>query len=327
MGYFKLKNKIKLSDISETDVIHESDYATITPEGLFVQLEYIDDDDSIIEPTIVKPGIFTIIKTMQGLKLIPTEYSQDAILDSFVHTKTIEDRIDTFFSRVDVYHRYGFDIAKRGILLYGPAGSGKSAALNKTSRKYADDGKTFILLWATDKFDAANVKDFIKSFQYEGVERMILIAEDIGGVEVNNARIQSESSLLSLLDNQEKTFKIDTMIIGTTNYPENFMGNLTNRPNRFDDKIKIGHPPAEARKALLEFFDKDKLSDQDAFDLLTSKKCDEFTPAHIREVVVRSAIYDKKVSDTINEMLTEIKNFKNAFEDKKKMGMGFTYDD
>ena len=212
------------------------------------------------------------------------------------------------------------------MLLFGPPGSGKSTVLNKVSRRYGNDGKTAVLLWATDKFDASNVKDFIKSFEYQGVERFILIAEDIGGVEVSNARIQSESSLLSLLDNQEKTFKISTMIIGTTNYPENFMGNLTNRPNRFDDKINVGFPPAEARVELLRFFDKDNLANEEAVNLIASKKCQEFTPSHIREVIIRSAIYDRHVTETITEMLDEIKNFKNAFEDKRRMGVGL-YDD
>jgi SpoVK/Ycf46/Vps4 family AAA+-type ATPase len=328
LGHFKLKNKIKLSDITDETIITESDYATITPEGLFVQLEYIDEDDAVYEPTIVKPGIFTIAKTMAGLKLVPTEFNKDTILENFVYTKEIEDRIDTFFKKVDTYHRYGFEIAKRGMLLFGPPGSGKSTVLNKVARKYSLDGETAILLWATDKFDASMVKDFIKSFDYKGVNRFILIAEDIGGVEVSNARIQSESSLLSLLDNQEKTFKISTMIIGTTNYPENFMGNLTNRPNRFDDKINVGFPPSEARVELLRFFDKDNLANEESLALMASKKCEEFTPSHIREVIIRSAIYDKHVTETITEMLTEIKKFKNAFEDKRKLGMGIGgYDD
>ena len=326
MGHFKLKNKIKLSEITSDTVITESDYATITPEGVFVQLEYFDEDDSGYETTIVKPGIFTIAKTMVGLKLVHTDFNKDSILENFVYTKEIENRIDTFFNKVSTYHRYGFEIAKRGMLLFGPPGSGKSTVLNKVSRRYGNDGKTAVLLWATDKFDASNVKDFIKSFEYQGVERFILIAEDIGGVEVSNARIQSESSLLSLLDNQEKTFKISTMIIGTTNYPENFMGNLTNRPNRFDDKINVGFPPAEARVELLRFFDKDNLANEEAVNLIASKKCQEFTPSHIREVIIRSAIYDRHVTETITEMLDEIKNFKNAFEDKRRMGVGL-YDD
>ena len=99
MGHFKLKNKIKLSEITSDTVITESDYATITPEGVFVQLEYFDEDDSGYETTIVKPGIFTIAKTMVGLKLVHTDFNKDSILENFVYTKEIENRIDTFLIR------------------------------------------------------------------------------------------------------------------------------------------------------------------------------------------------------------------------------------
>lgn len=196
--------------------------------------------------------------------------------------------------------------------------TGKTTIIAESARKYKDLGKTFILLWHTDKIEAGDVKDFIKHLQYEGVDHMILVAEDIGGIEIDQARIRSESALLSLLDNQEQTFKIPVLILATTNYPENFMGNLTNRPNRFDDKIRVDFPKGESRVKLLEFYDKESLLDEEAKKLIASKDCNEFSPAHIREVIIRSAIYNQAPSQVIKDMVREIKEFKNAFEQKSK---------
>ena len=308
------------------DQISESDFATILPDGSFVQLEYIEEE-SKPDPYLVKPGIFTIKKTMSGFKLEETSFVKDKVLSSFVQTKEVTDKIDCFFQKVNVYHELGFEVAKRAALLYGPAGTGKSTIISLVSEKYVADGKTAIIVWSTDQIEAYEVKSFIKAFSYVGVDKIILIAEDIGGVEIDQVRIKSDSSLLSLLDNQEKTFTIPVFILATTNFPEVFMGNLMNRPNRFDDKIEVGFPPKAARAELLKFFSKTEPSEE-ALAAIMDTKCNEFTPAHIREVVIRSMIYDKTIVEVIKAMVGEISLYNKAFSKQKSAGIGFgRYDD
>jgi SpoVK/Ycf46/Vps4 family AAA+-type ATPase len=205
--------------------------------------------------------------------------------------------------------------------------TGKTTIIAESARKYNELGSTFTLVWHTDKIEAGDVKDFIKHLQYEGVEQMILVVEDIGGIEIDNARIRSESALLSLLDNQEQTFKVPTLILATTNYPENFMGNLTNRPNRFDDKIRVGFPPAAARQELLKFYDKEGIVNDEALKLVADKKCETFSPAHLREVIIRSVIYDQTPDQTIKQMIKEIAEFNRAFAEKAKSGVGLRASD
>jgi len=319
MGHFKVKAKNSLSSMNIGDKIEESDFATITPEGTFVQLEYIEGNLER-EPFDVKPGIWAIQKTSKGLVLLPTSFVSDKILDSFVNTKNITDKIDCFFNKIPIYKELGFEVAKRAALLWGPAGTGKSTSITVVANKYAGDDKTAVIVWHTDKFEAFEVKDFIKSFNYVGVEKIILIVEDIGGVEIDQVRMKSDSSLLSLLDNQEKTFTIPTFILATTNYPENFMGNLMNRPNRFDDKIEVGYPTSEQRGKLLEFFAKDNITPESLVEI-KEPRCKEFSPAHIREVVIRSRLYDRTMASVIKEMCDEIETYKKNFQKHSKMGI------
>jgi ATP-dependent 26S proteasome regulatory subunit len=320
MGHLVLRAKTKLDDMAIGEQLGESDFSSLTDSGTFCQFEYIDEDEEVVGET-AKPGIYSILKTMQGLKLEKTSFTADDVLKDFVNTKDVTDKIDRFFAAIPKYEKYGI-FPKRGALLFGPAGTGKTTIIAETCRKHQAEGNTFILLWHTDKIEAGDVKDFIKHLKYEGVDKMILVAEDIGGIEIDQARIRSESALLSLLDNQEQTFKLPTYILATTNYPENFMGNLTNRPNRFDDKIRVGYPKGAARQQLLKFYDKENLVDEPAYDLIGSKKCDEFSPAHLREVIIRSAIYDQKPSDTIKAMIREIEEYTRAFEEKGNMRTG-----
>lgn len=320
MGYFKLTSKLRLDDLNIGDVIQESDFSSVTPTGNFIQMEYISEENTL-PPYPVTPGVFAITKVGIGLQLVETSFSRDKILEEFISTKNVTALIDQFFSKLDIYREEGIEVPKRGALIYGPAGTGKTTAISAIVDKYSKLKDTLIVVWRTDTLEAQDVKSFIKAFEYRGVEKMILIAEDIGGIENELTRIRSDSSLLALLDNKEKTFQIPIYIIATTNFPENLMANLTNRPDRFDDKIEVGYPSAEARKALLNFYLKESAT-KEQIDLIASKKCDEFTPAHIREIRLRSRLHDKTVEQVIKELQKEIEDYKKAFSKQRATGFG-----
>jgi SpoVK/Ycf46/Vps4 family AAA+-type ATPase len=325
MGYFKVKSKEILADLPVGTRLDESDFACLTSDGSFVQLEYIDEEKES-HPYIVKPGIWSLKKTLLGYKLETTSFVSDAILDTCINVKELTDKIDCFFRNLHVYKEYGIEIPRRAALLYGPPGGGKTTGLINVSNRYVKDGKTAVIIWPTDKFDAFEVKEFIKSFKYEGTERLIVVAEDIGGVEIDKTRIESRTSLLSLLDNKEKSFKIPVFIIATTNFPENFLGNLTNRPGRFDDKIEIKLPSADMREDFLKFFTKDKVSEE-MLEKIRNKKYKEFSVAHLQEAVIRSAIYEQSLEQTLNDMVKEIEHYKNMFTEKSKLGITFEDDE
>jgi len=318
MSHFIVKKITDLNELKVGDVIPESDYSAVTPQNKFLQLEYKESENT--DEIEAKPGIHTLVPVPGGLDLKPTSFVQDSILQEFVYTKDIEDRINCFFSRLDVYKKHGIEVPKRNVLLYGPPGSGKSTALIKIANKYNSEGKTMVIVYPTDKVESFEVKTFIKRLAYKDVNKLILIVEDIGGVEIDQVKMRSDSSLLSLLDNQEKTFKIPTLIIATTNFPEIFLGNLTNRPGRFDDKIEVAYPSGEHRKKLLLFFTQDTASEE-AQVLISDKKTQEFSPAHIKEAVIRSEIYDRPLHVVIDEMLKEIELYKKAFTKKKSVGL------
>jgi AAA+ superfamily predicted ATPase len=323
-GHFKVTSKIKLSELSKGDRIEESDFASMTDDGQFIQMEYVSPEESM-EMVDAKPGVYTIVKTPMGLALEKTEFMQNNVLRDFINTKEILEKIGNFFSRLTVYEKHKV-FPKRGILLYGPPGTGKTTAIAEAVNSVKDNQEYFTLVWHTDKIEAGDVKDFIKHLNYIGPNKMILVVEDIGGIEIDQARMRSESSLLALLDNQEKAFKIPTLILATTNYIENFMGNLTNRPGRFDEKIKVDFPPSEARVRLIKFYDVDKMLDEVALGKIASKKCDKFTPAQLQEVIVRSEINAMDPNTVIDQMIKEIENYEKNFNERSRAGIGM-FDD
>jgi AAA+ superfamily predicted ATPase len=151
-GHFVVKSKKKLAEMNEGDRIETSDYAQITPEGFFVQLEY-KEEDGVKSSYKVKPGIFSIQKNaIEGMHLTKTSFSGDDLLPSIINTQEIKKRADCFFRNIHLYKDLGYDVAKRNMLIYGPAGTGKTSTINLIAQDYAKDGNTAVVSWTTDKF-------------------------------------------------------------------------------------------------------------------------------------------------------------------------------
>ncbi len=292
---------------------------SILEAGQFLQFKHIPSEGKPFKYE-VKPGIRVINANSLGYKLDPTSFVNDAILEEFVSTKEIEDIVDCFFNNLHLYEEFGIEVPKRGVLLWGPQGAGKTTALSKCTRKYDADGRTAIIIWDTNKFESHEVKSFFKSFEYKDVDKLILVAEDLGGSSNDQQRMRSDSSLLSLLDNQEKTFTIPTMIIATTNNPEAFAANITNRPGRFDDKIEVGYPSAKSRCALLKFFAKDYACEE-SMSFVASTKCSKFTPSQLKEAYIRSRLRSQTLISTLHDMVKDMDIYDTGFTKNKKVGL------
>lgn len=320
--HFKLDKVTDLKGINGEVRLEESDFSLFTSDDRFLQFSLVEEDKAQ-EKYHVTPGIFAIGIKMQKYALVESGFTEEKTLDEYLNTKVINDKIKKFFAKIDVYKELGI-FPKRSALLYGAPGCGKSALLSKVAREYAENGDTVIVIWPTDKFEARHVKDFICSFEYaKEVKKFILIMEDLGGIEAEGrGKFVSEASLLALLDNVEKTFTIPTMILATTNFPENFLENITDRPQRFDDVVEVPRPNSKFRSQFLEFFANGKIEiDQNVKDEIAKREYEGFSIAHIKECVVRALIYDISILEALNQVKAQSAKAKSEFSNRKKISL------
>ena len=265
----------------------------------------------------VPPGFYEVgLDSNIGYYLQKKQVNTDELyqLPSEELTDIIED-IQKFWQRADRYREYGF-LHKRGILLYGDPGMGKSGIIQLIT-KHLVENMHGIVINLTNGDQIEWYGELITSFrQIEPNRPIIVILEDIDGIAGEGT--WSTSMLLNILDGVKQ---IDNVVyIATTNYPEKLEERITNRPSRFDRRYEVEPPTAEVREAYF----RNKLSESDikSIDLNDWVKSTEgMSLAHLRELVISVVAMGNTFESTINR-LNGLKK-KPVTKSKKSTKVGF----
>jgi len=192
---------------------------------------------------------------------------------------------------------------KRGILLTGPPGNGKTL-IGKILASASDC--TFI--WVPSNETG-----------YEHVFKMarelspsIVFMEDIashGGMDRRQVVGSDLSGLLNMLDGVEENSYVITL--ATENYPELLDAALRSRPGRFDVRLKLDNPGYDQRESILRHY----LSDVDFERIkVMASKTSNYSCAHLRELAARIVIQSEGPDDDL-EIVQDIST---TFEIEKK---------
>ncbi len=316
--YFKRKSTLTNEELANVESLQVSDLCLQTPNHI-VQFDLVREDDSKVKYE-VKTGTYLIQQTSSGCSLASTVIKNPEILKEIDSSRLILDEKDRFFNKLNLYDKIKTlrnRPQKRAILLCGKGGCGKSTNIAKAVKEMEDE-QTSVIFWNTTEVSSSDInKFFTLQVEYaESVKRLILVIEDIGGgtVEDYHGSRGADSSLLQFLEGSHEVFKVPTFIIATTNNPEQSVGVLIDRPGRFDKVIEILPPNASDSVALMEFIAERRLDDAEKEAIKKASK-EEFSIAHLQEVVVRSLLEDKTFTEVVNELIKHKKKFKDGFQD------------
>lgn len=204
--------------------------------------------------------------------------------------------LESFWHKKDSYIARG-ESHKRGYLLHGPPGGGKSSIVTWIINDFIQQGYPVFLF-------NANMIDGIELFRkIEPDRKMMIIIEDIDGF-LNDTSL--EQKLLQFLDGSLQL--VNTAIIATTNFPEELPSRIKNRPSRFDRLISIGFPNETTRKTYIAA--KSKTLDEIAINEWVNET-EGMSLAHIKELITAVEIFDLdfyEELDRIRDMMKETDN-------------------
>lgn len=167
---------------------------------------------------------------------------------------------------------------KRGILLEGKYGTGKSLTSRVTAKVGTDNGWTFIMLNRSQGLKAAI--EFAREYQ-----PCVIFAEDIDrAADRENEDVNDLVNMLDGLISKE----MEMMVVLTTNHIEKIDRALL-RPGRFDAVISIDAPDAETAERIIRVY-AGKLLSSDADLAPVGEVVAGMIPASIREVVERAKL-------------------------------------
>jgi predicted AAA+ superfamily ATPase len=246
----------------------------------------------------VPAGIYEVIWNRQlsqhTLKKQPFKTDELYQLPSYEIIDILRD-IQNFWDRKDKYKQYNF-VHKRGILMYGEPGCGKSGIIQLISKQLIEnDG---IIINIKDQDDVDHFMDFIATFRkIEPSRPLIVLLEDIDSIAGENSH--STSRLLNILDGVKQIE--DVVYIATTNYPEKLQDRITNRPSRFDRRYKVELPNEEIREAYIRH----KLTDEDIKGIDVEewvKRTEGMSLSHLKEVVISTIVMGREFEEVMDNL-------------------------
>ena len=196
---------------------------------------------------------------------------------------------EEFWARREAFVERGF-LHKRGLLLWGPPGSGKTSSLMQMAHEVVTARGGIVCQIDSPELSAICLSNIRK---IEPDRPIIALIEDLDAL----VQRHGENQFLSLLDGETQVDRI--VYVATTNYPERLDKRFVDRPSRFDTVRYIGMPSAAARRVYLSA--KEPSLQSNELETWVNQS-DGFSIAHLRELVILVRCFGKPLKEAIGRL-------------------------
>lgn len=205
----------------------------------------------------------------------------DSIIDlPDSESENLISEIKEFNTLKDSFNQHGF-LYKRGILLWGPPGSGKTVTIQQLIKLFTESSDGLAVIGTSPQIITGALRNFR---EIEPDRQVLVVLEDLDAL----IETYRESDFLNMLDGEAQLQNV--VYVATTNYPEKLDKRFKDRPSRFDTIRKIDMPSDLARKTYLQA----KLPEIEEMELEYYVKSSKgYSIAYLREFIVLTQCFKK----------------------------------
>jgi len=212
--------------------------------------------------------------------------------EELIFTDEVQDMIETALfapiEHTDVCRFFKIPL-KRGILLEGPYGVGKTLAAYVTAAKCVNSKARWTFIYVKAATDLGRAIAMARQYQ-----PCVVFAEDINQIQVDedgdeapDARTAKVNEILNTLDGVDAK-NTEVIVVLTTNKVQGINQAML-RPGRIDTVVPVRAPDAKAAERLMRLYGRGLIADKEDLTL-AGEKLRGFIPASIREAVERSKL-------------------------------------
>lgn len=256
----------------------------------------ISNDDShflsedVIMSKMLQPGIYTVNQTQSGqIYFTDVEIKTDHLVDlpESVSQSVVDDIKNFWLPKTkEKFDKMGF-LYKRGVLMHGVPGGGKSVTVFKIISTIIKDGG--IVLMGPNSKLAAMAINGLRQLQPD--LPVLIVYEELDEV------LQYDGGILSFLDGDNNVDNV--VVLATTNYIERIPPRIKNRPSRFAKVIEVGMPSLQMRRAFLSA--KLQFETPEAVDSM-AEKSHGFSVDHLKDLIVSVYCLDLSLEEAIKNI-------------------------
>jgi SpoVK/Ycf46/Vps4 family AAA+-type ATPase len=256
-------------------------------------------------PMGITPGIYDLD---EGFDVSKTEskrlglHSDEVFVFRDKGSQELREEIKRFWMSGKQFQEAGL-LHKRGIMLYGEPGSGKTTMIRQEMKELA---KTQIVFFSKSPYQLQRILAEVRAVDKK--TPVTVVMEDIDEL----ANGWGLHGLLEMLDGANAQDRV--LYIGTTNNLTEMPEKLK-RPGRFDRKINIPNPDKSLR---MEYIQKKfpKLNEQQMKSL--ADLTEDLSFGHLREIVVSHLGYKIPLKDAVARVREDVKLERSAERSEEK---------
>lgn len=265
---FAIGGRVKRKDEAKVKVVIEAVKARLKAHSLYAnkafRLRLKQDGEWMEQPDL------------NFLELMPS-LEKELVLSTRVGN-AVKVNLFTPIERTAEVRREGVPL-KRGILLAGPYGTGKTMISGVTALKALRNGWTYIV--CENGEELADVIRIARSYQ-----PCVVFCEDIDRI-VNGERSVSMDHILNVIDGVESK-NAELLIVLTTNDMDSINPALL-RPGRLDAIVTVAPPDAEAAERLARMYARGRIADDAVLERAPALMAGKISSV-IREITERSKL-------------------------------------